>query len=57
MEIFRSEVISATKKWNKINKVKKYYIEIHLKFILHYITLLNYYIVMGTFRSQLITTT
>ena len=42
---------------DKINRVKKYFIEIHLEFILHYITLTGYYIVMGTFRSQVITAT
>ena len=29
----------------------KHWIEIHLEFILHYITLTNYYIVNDTFRS------
>ena len=29
----------------------------HLEFILHYITLTNYYIVMGTFRLKEITAT
>ena len=57
MGTFRSQVISATLKWNKINRIKKHYIEIHLEFILHYITLTCYYIVIGTFRSQVITAT
>ena len=56
-EAFRSQMIPVNLKWNKINKVKKHYIEIHLEFILHYITLTSYYIVMGTFRSQVITAT
>ena len=56
-EAFRSQMIPVNLKWNKINKVKKHYIEINLEFILHYITLTSYYIVMGTFRSQVITAT
>ena len=39
----------------KINRVKKHFIEIHLEFILHYITITDYYIVMGTFRLKEIT--
>ena len=57
MEIYRSQVITAILKWNKINKVKKPYIEIHLEFILHYITLTSYYIVMGIFRTRIIRVT
>ena len=54
METLRSQVNTATYKWNEINRVKKHYIEIHLEFILHYITLTRYYIVMETLRSQVI---
>ena len=57
MGTFRSQVITATQKRNKINGVKKHYIEIQLESILHYITLTRYYIVIGTFRSQVITAT
>ena len=57
METFRSQVITATQKRNKINRVKKYPIALLLEFLLHYITLTSYYIVIGTFRSQVITAT
>ena len=57
MGTFRSEVITATLKWNKINRVKKHYIEVLLEFTVYYITLTNYYIVMGTFRSKVMTAT
>ena len=58
MRTFRSQVIPAAKKLNNINRIKNhFYMEIHLEFILHYITLTSYYIVMRTFRSQVITVT
>ena len=38
-------------------KLKKALIEVHLEFILHYITLTFYYVVMGIFKSEIITAT
>ena len=47
MRTFKSQVIPATKKLNNINRTKKHFcIEIHLEFILHYITLTSSYIVI-----------
>ena len=45
-EAFRSQMIPVNLKWNKIIEYKSIYIEIHLEFILHYITLTDYYIIM-----------
>ena len=44
-------------KMEKNQYIKKHYIQINLEFILHYIILTDYYIVMGTFRSEVITAT
>ena len=56
-EAFRSQIIPVNLEWNEINRVKKFYIELYLEFILQYITLTNYYILMRTFRSQVIIAT
>ena len=57
MGTFRSQLITTAYKRNKINRVNKHHIEIHLEFVPHYITLTNNYIVMGRFTLEIITAT
>ena len=53
--MFRLHIITALLKWkeksNKLNKMKHCF-EIHLEFILHYITFTRYCIVNDTFRLR-----